>query len=221
MFSGIVRDVGRIVSIDSDTLLAQTCDWRIRIATRLEPARCVLGASICCNGICLTVAELHTRSSPHQFTVQAGATTRACTTLPSWEVGDALNLENSLSLGDSVDGHLVTGHVDGRVRLARRRERENEIELFFQLLPTSHLLGLIVERGSVALDGVSLTVASMATSEVDGMCEFSVAIVPYTARHTTLGNLADGDWANIEVDILARYVARHADFHIGGRTRVR
>ena len=232
MFSGIISDVGRIVAIDESTDLR---DWRITIACRLRAEQCELGASIACNGVCLTIAgrELAERQNEGQnegqkenlrFTLQAGKTTRERTTVASWRAGGRVNLEPSLRLGDSLDGHLVMGHVDVRVRLTKREERENELLLHFALaeetLPADeNLANMIVARGSVALDGVSLTVAScerednrVADNMVTGF-SFAVAIIPYTAQHTTLGKLKAGDWANIEIDMLARYVAARTNLY--------
>ena len=227
MFSGIIGDVGRIVAVDesTDTGTDTDTDWRITIACRLRAEQCELGASIACNGVCLTVAERELASAKKeslQFTVQAGKTTRERTTVASWRAGMRVNLEPSLRLGDSLDGHLVMGHVDGRVRLVRREERQNELRLQFALADEDwatdkNLASMIVARGSVALDGVSLTVAS-AEREDNRVADnrvtvFSVAIIPYTAEHTTLGKLKTGDWANIEIDMLARYVLARTNFY--------
>lgn len=216
MFSGIVSHIGKVAAIETSRE-----DWRITIETDMEASRCALGASIACNGICLTVAQLEPSQdekssngkSSHEksrFVVQAGATTRERTTLshlPQWSVGRLVNLECSLRLGDPLDGHLVAGHVDACVSVAQRIERENEIGFDF-LFPASlsdaakQLRACCAERGSVALDGVSLTISAC------GDKAFSVAVIPYTAEHTTLGALDEGEHVNLEVDILARYVAR-------------
>ena len=209
MFSGIITHQGEVAAIQTNHE-----DWRITIETSLPPSRCTPGASIACNGICLTVVQYE--QSPHgksRFVVQAGSTTRERTTfsyLSQWSVGRGVNLESSLRLGDPLDGHLVTGHVDACVSIARRIERENEIGLDF-LFPLSEdktarqLRACCAVRGSIALDGVSLTISACDDST------FSVAIIPYTAEHTTLASLGEGERVNLEIDILARYVAHRLE----------
>ena len=213
MFSGIISHTGKVVALEESLEDSSNADWRITIETDMEASRCALGASIACNGICLTVAQHEcspnndSRHGTSRFVVQAGATTRERTTLSEWSVGRSVNLESSLCLGDPLDGHLVTGHVDACVSVARRSARENEIGFDFLLpalqdLSAEQLHACCAARGSVALDGVSLTV-SACRDEV-----FSVAVIPYTAEHTTLGALREGERVNLEDDILARYVAR-------------
>lgn len=213
MFSGIISDIGQIVAIDKLSASADELitDWRVTIESSLAASKCKLGASIACNGICLTVAELVEQDGVLRFIVQAARTTRERTTVADWRAGGRINLEGSLSLGDSLDGHLVMGHVDGRVRLAGREQRENELSLAFELDTEARQAdedwaNMLVARGSVAIDGVSLTVASCKRAS-HKVSSFTVCIVPYTAKHTTLGELRLGDWANIELDLLARYVA--------------
>lgn len=218
MFSGIISNIGQIVAIDKLSASADELitDWRVTIESSLAASKCKLGASIACNGVCLTVAELVEGAgqegvAQERFIVQAARTTRERTTVASWHEGGRINLEGSLSLGDSLDGHLVMGHVDGRVRLAEREQRENELSLTFELDAEARQAdedwaNMLVARGSVAIDGVSLTVASCKRAS-HKVSSFTVGIVPYTAKHTTLGELRLGDWANIELDMLARYVA--------------
>ncbi len=241
MFSGIISDIGRVVAIDKlASSSADVSDWRITIASGLPAEKCRLGASVACNGVCLTIAELvradgavnvnsadgadasssSSSDAPLQFMVQAGLTTRARTTVASWREGMRLNLEGSLSLGDTIDGHLVMGHVDGCVRLTSREEHENELRLGFELTPETlqrldeDSATMLVARGSVALDGVSLTIATCERAGRQGRVSgFSLSIVPYTAQHTTLAELNTGDWANIELDMLARYVAARTNLY--------
>ena len=211
MFSGIISHQGKVVALETNNQ-----DWSITIETDLETSRCKPGASIACNGICLTVAKLNpSQHGKLRFLVQAGATTREHTTLSSWSVGRIVNLESSLRLGDPLDGHLVAGHVDACVSVAKRIKRENEIGLdfFFPQPPppltsqpedktAEQLRACCAVRGSVALDGVSLTISACNDKA------FSVSVIPYTAEHTTLGALAEGERVNLEVDLLARYVER-------------
>ena len=213
MFSGIISHQGKVVALKTNNE-----DWSITIETDLEASRCKPGASIACNGICLTVAKLEpSQHGKLRFLVQAGTTTREHTTLSQWSVGRIVNLESSLRLGDPLDGHLVAGHVDACVSVAKRIERENEIGLdfFFPQPPppspltsqpedktAEQLRACCAVRGSVALDGVSLTISACNDKA------FSTAIIPYTAEHTTLGALVEGERVNLEVDLLARYVER-------------
>ena len=219
MFSGIVTHQGTIAALETGQVGFYK-DWRITIETDLPRARCSPGASIACNGTCLTVAEVEqVHHGKSRFVVQVAPTTRGRTTIPEWKVGRRVNLESSLRLGDPLDGHLVTGHVDACVKVARRIERENEIALDFSF-PTSEdeaaqqLRTCCAVRGSVALDGVSLTVSACSEKT------FSVAIVPYTAKHTTLGAVCEGERVNLEVDLLARYVTNMVTNMVARRTEV-
>ncbi len=216
MFSGIITHTGIVVAIHTSRQETEQADWQLTIETNMEASRCAIGASIACNGICLTVAQHEpspnntSQQATSRFVVQAGTTTRERTTLGEWSVGRSLNLESSLRLGDPLDGHLVAGHVDACVSLAKRIERENEVGLDFLFPsikdePTQHLHACCAVRGSVALDGVSLTISACRDKV------FSVAVIPYTAEHTTLGKLRVGERVNLEIDILARYVARRLE----------
>ncbi len=210
MFSGIITHTGKVVALNTSRPKTEQADWQLTIETDMEASRCAIGASIACNGICLTVAHHESSENNSRFVVQAGTTTRERTTLGEWDVGRSVNLESSLRLGDPLDGHLVTGHVDACVSVAKRIERENEIGLDF-LFPSikdesaQHLHACCAVRGSITIDGVSLTISSCSDKV------FSVAVIPYTAEHTTLGKLRVGERVNLEIDILARYVARRLE----------
>ncbi len=192
MFTGLVEDTGTVARADrrSDALVLS-----IRPA-KIPLAELVLGESVCHDGTCLTVTDI----GRDAFTVLAGAETLARTTLGSLRVGSKVNLERSLKLGDRLGGHWVTGHIDGTGELAVRRDMGANLVLGFRAVPA--LLKYIVEKGSIAIAGVSLTV-----NAVDAET-FSVAIIPHTRDHTTLGALAIGDRANLEVDILAKHVEK-------------
>jgi riboflavin synthase len=192
MFTGLVEDMGTVVRADrrSDAMVLVVRPGKIPV-TEL-----VLGESVCHDGACLTVTET-TRDS---FTVLAGAETLNRTTLGAFRVGSKVNLERSLRVGDRMGGHWVTGHIDGTGELAIRRDMGANLVLGFRAVPA--LLKYIVEKGSIAINGVSLTVNSV-DSET-----FSVAIIPHTKDHTTLGALSIGDRVNLETDILAKHVEK-------------
>lgn len=192
MFTGLVEDIGTVARADrrSDALVLA-----IRPA-RIPLAELSLGESICHDGACLTVTDL----ARDTFTVLAGAETLARTTLGGLRVGRRVNLERALRVGDRLGGHWVTGHIDGTGELAIRRDQGANLVLGVRCAPP--LLRYIVEKGSIAVAGVSLTV-----NAVDAET-FSVAIIPHTRDHTSLGDLAIGDRVNLEVDILAKHVEK-------------
>ncbi len=192
MFTGLVEDVGTVVRADrrSDALILG-----VKPAT-LPVGELTLGESVCHDGTCLTVTEVGRDS----FTVLAGAETLSRTTLGGVRIGSKLNLERALKVGDRLGGHWVTGHIDGTGELATRRDAGANLVLGFRATPA--LLRYIVEKGSIAIAGVSLTVNSV---DRDG---FSIAIIPHTRDHTTLGALHVGDRVNLEVDILAKHVEK-------------
>ena len=192
MFTGIVSGVGT---------LHRRQDARFVIACPYKRRSLADGASIACDGCCLTVVEVAKgKGEGARFTVEASNETLARTTLGAWAEGRRINLERALALGDELGGHLVTGHIDGLATLLAR-ERDGE-SVRVMLEGPAHLAPFIAAKGSVALDGVSLTV-----NEVDGT-RFSVNIIPYTLAHTTWGDRRPGDLVNLEVDLLARYLAR-------------
>jgi len=193
MFTGIVTDVGRVAALERQT---DSSDTRIAIQTRFPVEEIALGASIACSGCCLTVVE----TRPGQFAVQASAETLERTTLGRWAVGTAVNLERALKMGDELGGHLVSGHVDGVATVVSRRPVAGSTRWEFEL--PAAFERLVAAKGSIALDGVSLTV-----NQVDG-ARFGVNIIPHTFENTTFSDLSPGDQVNFEIDMLARYVAR-------------
>ena len=192
MFTGLVEDLGTIVRADrrSDALVLAVRPARIPLG------ELAIGESVCHDGACLTVTEV----GRDAFTVLAGAETLARTTLGALRVGSRVNLERSLRLGDRLGGHWVTGHIDGTGELAIRRDLGANLVLGVRT--PAALLQLIVEKGSIALAGVSLTV-----NAVDAET-FSVAIIPHTRDATTLGALHLGDRVNLETDVLAKHVQK-------------
>jgi riboflavin synthase len=196
MFTGIVTDVGRVAALDPQT---DSSDTRIAIETRIATEDIALGASIACSGCCLTVVE----RGAGQFAVEASAETLEHTTLGRWKVGSPVNLERSLKVGDELGGHLVSGHVDGVARVVSRKPVSGSTRWEFEL--PAGFERLVAPKGSIALDGVSLTV-----NHVDGT-RFGVNIIPHTFENTGFSDLGAGDQVNFEIDMLARYVARLLD----------
>jgi riboflavin synthase len=196
MFSGIVTGLGEILEVDekSDALR------RLVVASDYDPDSIEIGASIACSGICFTVVERGVRGNRRFFAVDAAAETLRLTTAGHWRRGTRINLERSLRLGDELGGHLVSGHVDGIAELVTRDDFLDSAA--FTLRVPIALSRFIAIKGSVALDGVSLTV-----NKVDGDM-FSVLIIPHTLQITTFGKLEPGARLNLEVDQMARYVAR-------------
>ena len=190
MFTGIITDVGRVQSSRRVELLDLT------IATAFDTATIQIGASIACSGACLTVVAVE----PGTFAVQVSVETLACTTLGEWEEGTLVNLEKSLRLGDELGGHLVLGHVDGLARIVERRPEAESVR--FAVEVPIGLAPFIAPKGSVALDGVSLTVNELAQDR------FGVNIIPHTLSSTTFGQVQPGQQMNLEIDLIARYVAR-------------
>ena len=190
MFTGIVTDLGRVRAVVPGAIT------RFEIATAWDTAGIAHGASIACNGCCLTVVD----KGPGWFAVEASAETLGVTTLGAWQAGTPVNLERALRAGDELGGHLVSGHVDGIASIIERRP--DGASLRFELLAPAALARFIAAKGSVCLDGVSLTV-----NEVAGE-RFGVNIIPITQRQTNFGALWPGDRVNLEIDLVARYLAR-------------
>jgi len=190
MFTGIVSDVGKVRTVtpggDTTFTIATAYDWR----------DIALGASIACAGVCLTV----TAKGEGWFAVQASAETLAHTTLGRWREGTPINLERALKVGDELGGHILSGHVDAVARILARRPEGDSVRFVFEA--PAPFDRAIAPKGSVALDGVSLTV-----NEVEGS-RFGVNIIPHTQAKTTFGAVQPGDGVNLEIDVLARYVAR-------------
>jgi riboflavin synthase len=196
MFTGIVTDVGEVTALQ----VAGEGLTRLRIACSYDRASIAQGASIACSGICLTVVETGEEGGRTWFAVDAAAETLRLTTVGRWRVGTRVNLERPLKHGDELGGHIVSGHVDGLAELISREDGSESAK--FVMRAPSALSRFIAAKGSVTLDGVSLTVN---TVQGDG---FSVLLIPHTLKVTTLGSLGEGDLINLEVDMLARYAAR-------------
>jgi riboflavin synthase len=195
MFTGIVTDVGEVL-----TVAQRETGARFRIGTSYDPDAIAIGASIACGGPCLTVVERGISGNRGYFDVEASPETLARTTLGSWGSGTRVNLERSLKLGDELGGHLVSGHIDGVARIVERNDDGDMARFVFEA--PAELARFVAEKGSVSLDGTSLTV-----NGVDGR-RFDVMIIPHTLVVTTWGERRAGDAVNIEIDTLARYVAR-------------
>jgi len=196
MFTGIVTDIGDVVAV------RQRAEGlaRIKIACSYPRASIVEGASIACSGACLTVVAIGEEDGRTWFSVDAAAETLRLTTVGSWRHGTRINLERALKVGDELGGHVVAGHVDGLATLLNREDMTEMARM--TLRAPKSLARFIAPKGSVTLDGVSLTV-----NEVDGDT-FTVLIIPHTLKVTTLGTLTAGQEVNLEVDLMARYAAR-------------
>jgi riboflavin synthase len=198
MFTGIITDVGEVVAVEtrgSALHLAVACSY---------PADSLpLGASVCHMGICLTVTSLAEKAGRTVITVDASGETLARTTIGGWKVGQTLNLERSLRIGDELGGHIVTGHVDGVAEIVSREDRDGTAWFVFRA--PRELAKFIAEKGSVALDGTSLTVNGVKGDT------FTVTMIPHTLAVTTWGGARAGDRVNLEVDMMARYSARLAE----------
>lgn len=194
MFTGIITDVGKIGAIE------QQGDTRYVIETAYDPGTIALGASIACDGCCLTVVEKGSMNGSNWFAVDASKETLDCTALGDWSVGRVINLERALKVGDELGGHIVSGHVDGVGEITDIRDEGDSKRFTFRV--PENLKKFIAPKGSVTLSGTSLTV-----NEVEGDT-FGVNIIPHTQEVTTWGNAKVGDKINLEIDVLARYVAR-------------
>jgi riboflavin synthase len=196
MFTGIVTDMGEVRSMrpQADNL------HRITISCRYPRAELVEGASIACSGVCMTVVGAGEEGGRSWFAVDAAAETLAVTTVGRWRHGAHVNLERALKMGDELGGHIVAGHVDGIATIIAREDMTDMARFALRVPPA--LARFIAPKGSVALDGVSLTV-----NEVEGD-SFSVLIIPHTLQVTTFGTLREGDEVNLEIDTMARYAAR-------------
>jgi riboflavin synthase len=194
MFTGIITDLGRVRRLRREP--GPDGGLELTIATAYDTGQIALGASIACSGVCLTVVVLEAGA----FVVQASAETLARSTLGQWEEGSPVNLERALRLGDELGGHLVSGHVDGVARVIERRPEGESVRFTLEAPPA--LAPFIASKGSVALDGISLTI-----NEVEGL-RFGVNVIPYTLSHTSLGEARPRQRMNLEIDPIARYVAR-------------
>lgn len=198
MFTGIITDVGTV------QLIAKRGDTTIKIATAYDPATMAIGASIACSGPCLTVIAKGGKGGDAWFSVEASAETLSKTTLGTWAPGTRVNLERSLKVGEEIGGHIVSGHVDGVGEVVSIKPEGDSIR--FNIKAPKQLAKFIAPKGSICLEGTSLTV-----NEVDG-ATFGVNIIPHTAKVTTWGGVKVGDKINIEIDMLARYLARLKEF---------
>jgi riboflavin synthase len=196
MFTGIISDLGEIIDVEGQVEGLR----QMTIACGYDPETIDIGASIACSGICLTVVARGRTGNRSSFAVDAAAETLRMTTAATWRRGTRLNLERSLHLGDELGGHLVSGHVDGIAEVIARDDFVDMAGLWFRA--PAELARFIAPKGSVALDGVSLTV-----NEVKGDT-FSVLIIPHTLKVTTFGGLEVGARVNLEVDLMARYAGR-------------
>ena len=193
MFTGIVTDMGEILALE------QRGDLRARIGTGYDTTRIDIGASIACEGVCLTVIDLGT-TPRNWFDVEISAETVSKTNLGGWAVGRRINLERALKVGDELGGHIVSGHVDGVAEVVATRPEGDSLRVTFRA--PHDLAKFIAPKGSICLNGTSLTV-----NEVDGR-DFGINFIPHTQKVTTWGSVAVGDLVNLEVDTMARYVAR-------------
>jgi riboflavin synthase len=196
MFTGIVNDLGEVIEVSEKVQDLR----RVVIGCNYDPDSIDIGASIACSGICLTVVERGRTGNRAFFAVDAAAETLRMTTAAAWQRGSRLNLERALRLGDELGGHIVSGHVDGIAELAARENLTDMARLTLRV--PAGLARFVAPKGSVALDGVSLTV-----NEAEGDT-FSVLIIPHTLEVTTLGALRVGAQLNFEADVMARYAAR-------------
>jgi riboflavin synthase len=195
MFTGIITDIGEVIAIE------KRGDTRLTIATAYDPDTIALGASIACSGCCLTAVETgRLQDGRGFFAVDASAETLARTTLGQWMVGTRINLERPLKMGDELGGHVVSGHVDDVGEIVSIVPEGDSLRYRFRVAP--EISRFIAPKGSVSIDGTSLTV-----NEVEGS-EFGVNIIPHTQAVTTWGKAKPGDRVNVEIDMLARYVAR-------------
>lgn len=199
MFTGIITDIGTIRSREDHG------DTRLVIGTAYNTATIDLGASIACSGACLTVVDKGSDAAGHWFAIDASAETLACTAPGMWDAGRRLNLERALRIGDELGGHIVTGHVDGVGRIVSVTPVGDSVGVV--IAAPGDLAAHIAAKGSVTVDGVSLTVNEV-TDKADGTAHFTLNIIPHTQEMTTLNEAAAGRPVNLEIDILARYLAR-------------
>lgn len=195
MFTGIVTDIGEIRSLEPRGDLR-----RLRIACGYAADSIALGASIACNGVCLTVVAVETADGRTIFDIDAAAETLRLTTVGAWDAGTRINLERALKIGDELGGHIVTGHVDGVATIRSREDFDGMARFWIETPPA--LARFVAQKGSVALDGVSLTVNDVEANR------FSILLIPHTLAVTSFGARKTGDAINLEVDLMARYAAR-------------
>ena len=212
MFTGIVTAIGTIIKME------QRGDLRARIAAPLDPARIAIGASIACSGVCLTVVDRGLRQAQAErdeawFDVDISGETVSRTVRGMWIEGRRINIEPSLRVGDELGGHIVTGHVDSIGEVVKTRREGDSWQVAIRA--RADMSPFIAEKGSITVDGVSLTVNDVRDRE-DRTCDFMLNIIPHTAEVTTLGGLEEGDCVNLEIDVLARYLKRMQGLAGGG-----
>ena len=195
MFTGIITDIGTIASVEARG------DTRLVVETAFDMASVDLGASIACSGVCLTVVD----KGPGWFAVDVSGESIARTATDQWTEGRRLNLERAMKLGDELGGHIVTGHVDGVGSVIGVCAEGDSKKIGFSI--PAALAPFLAPKGSVTIDGVSLTVNEV-TDQTDGTTHFAINLIPHTQAVTTLGTLAAGQQVNIEIDVLARYLQR-------------
>jgi riboflavin synthase len=198
LFTGIITDVGTVRSVE------RRADLRLTVSTAFDLSTVDLGASIACSGCCLTVVD----KGPDWFAVDVSHESVSRTAADLWNEGARLNLERALRLGDELGGHLVTGHVDGVGTVLGTCPDGGSLRI--GIAAPADLAPFIAAKGSITLDGVSLTVNEV-KDDADGTTHFAVNIIPHTAQHSTLGAVAEGRQLNIEIDVLARYLKRMSD----------
>jgi riboflavin synthase len=201
MFTGIVTDVGTVRALE------RRGDMRARLGTAYDPDGIDIGASIACDGCCLTVVDRGRDAAGAWFDVDVSAESVARTALGAWAPGRRVNLERSLKVGDELGGHIVSGHVDGVARVVSVRPEGDSVRYGFEA--DASLGAFVAPKGSVALDGTSLTVNEV--EDWGGVTRFGVNLIPHTQAVTTWGERGEGDLVNLEIDTLARYVARLAE----------
>ena len=199
MFTGIITDIGTVRSREDRG------DTRLVIATRYDTGTIDLGASIACSGACLTVVDKGADADGHWFAIDASAETLACTAPGMWDAGRRLNLERALKVGDELGGHIVTGHVDAVGTIVSVIPVGDSVTV--TVAAPAALAPHIAPKGSITVDGVSLTVNDV-TDQPDGSAHFTLNIIPHTQEMTTLDEATAGRPVNLEIDILARYLAR-------------
>ncbi|MEG8014948.1 MULTISPECIES: riboflavin synthase [unclassified Sphingomonas] len=203
MFTGIVTDIGTVTTVESRG------DTRVVVSTAYDTATVDLGASIACSGVCLTVVD----KGPHWFAVDVSSETISRTARDQWTLGRKFNLERAMKLGDELGGHIVTGHVDGLGTVVAVTEEGGSHRV--QIRAGAEIAPFIAAKGSVTVDGVSLTVNSV--QDVDGEVEFGLNIIPHTWAVTTLGTIHVEQSVNIEIDVLARYLQRMEHYRASAR----
>lgn len=204
MFTGIITDVGHITRVEARG------DTRVVISTAYETSEIDLGASVACSGVCLTVID----KGPNWLAFDVSGETMICTAQGQWTEGRRLNLERAMKLGDELGGHIVTGHIDGIAEVTEITPQGDSKRVGFRV--SSDIAPFLAAKGSITVDGVSLTVNDVTDAD-DGSTCFAVNIIPHTQAVTTLSDLAQGSAVNIEIDVLARYLQRMEHYRAKAR----